>query len=212
MDGPDLRAWRHEPLTRGHAERLLPALVALLAEAGWTWQDVELVAVTLGPGNFTGLRAGIAVARGLALAQGCRLLGVGTLETVAQGAMARATRSALPIQVVMDARRDEFYVQRFSPALDPLTPAEVVSGPTLAASLVEPCLLVGDAGSWVRDRVACPHDMVEGGADARYLAYAARRRLAGGELPVAGTALRPLYLRPPDARMSAGASLVAAIR
>ena len=152
MDGPDLRAWRHEPLTRGHAERLLPVLVEILAEAGWAWRDLELVAVTLGPGNFTGLRAGLAVARGLALAQGCPLFGVGTLETVAQGATALAERQALPIQVVMDARRDELYAQRFSAALDPLTPAEVVGGASFAAGLAEPCLLAGDAASWVRDR------------------------------------------------------------
>lgn len=212
MDGSDLRAWRHEPLTRGHAERLLPVLLEILAEAGWAWHDIELVAVTLGPGNFTGLRAGIAVARGLALAQGCPLFGIGTLETVAQRAMAGAKRSALPIQVVMDARREELYAQRFSPALDPLTCAEVVSAPTFASSLAESCRLAGDAASWVLDRTGSRHDVVEGGPDARYLAQAARRRLAGGELPVAGTALRPLYVRLPDARVSAGASLVAALR
>ena len=82
----------------------------------------------------------------------------------------------------------------------------------LAASLDAPCLLVGDAASGLRDRARRVDGVVEGGPDARYLAQAARRRLAGGELPVAGTALRPIYLRPPDARVSAGASLVAALR
>ncbi len=212
MDGPDLRAWRHELLTRGHAERLLPVLAEILAEAGWAWRDLQLVAVTLGPGNFTGLRAGIAVARALALAHACPLVGVGTLETVAQGSMAAAAAAGLPIQVVMDARRDELYTQRFSPGLDPVTSPEVMSTAEVVAGLNAPCLLVGDAASGVRDRAGQADGVVEGGPDARYLAQAARRRLAGGELPVAGTALRPIYLRPPDARVSAGASLVAALR
>ena len=53
-----------------------------MAEAGWAWRDLELVAVTVGPGTFTGLRAGIAVARALGLALDCPALGVGTLEIV----------------------------------------------------------------------------------------------------------------------------------
>jgi tRNA threonylcarbamoyladenosine biosynthesis protein TsaB len=213
VEGEDLRAWRREELARGHAERLLPLLREVMAEAGWSWRELGLLAVTVGPGNFTGLRAGISVARALGLALGCPALGPGTLEAIAQGAAALAPDNARPIVAVADARREEVYAQRFSSRLDPLGPPVLVPRDQfLAGSPREPCLLAGDAAGWARDRRGVAGDgAVEAGPDARYVAAAARRRLAGGEAPGAATALRPVYVRPPDARASAGASLVTAV-
>ena len=76
---------------RGQAEHILPLLVdAVLADAGWSWAELDLLAVTVGPGSFTGIRTGVALARALALALGLTGLGVGTLETLAEAAGPRA--------------------------------------------------------------------------------------------------------------------------
>ena len=76
-------AARSEAMARGHAEALMPMVQAVMAEARIAWADLELVAVTNGPGSFTGLRTGLAAARGIALAQGIPVAGVTTLEAVA---------------------------------------------------------------------------------------------------------------------------------
>jgi tRNA threonylcarbamoyladenosine biosynthesis protein TsaB len=220
--GPSLSAAAHEgdrfvhrfeALARGHAERLLPLLREVLAEAGWRWQDVGVVAVTLGPGNFTGLRAGIAVARALRLALGCPALGVGTLELIARGAAAQAGRRDLPILAALDARRGEVYAQRFAADLAPLAPPALLAREAFLATLDgEACVIGGDVAPWLPAAFRTVHEVVESGPDARYLVQAARQRLASGADRAPDTVLRPLYIRPPDARPSAGASLVAAAR
>jgi tRNA threonylcarbamoyladenosine biosynthesis protein TsaB len=208
--GSEPAAYRFEPLARGHAERILPLLGEVLAEAGWSWRDVGLVAVTVGPGNFTGLRAGIAVARALALALDIPTLGLGTLETVAEAAAPRSARPDLPLLVALDARRDELYAQGFAPDLAPEGPAELLPRADVLARLARrPCRLAGDALTLVAGAGSVA-ETLEAGPDALALARLAWRRLAAGASPVPGTALRPLYIRPPDARPGAGASLLVA--
>jgi tRNA threonylcarbamoyladenosine biosynthesis protein TsaB len=200
-------AARHEALDRGHAERLLPMLEEVMAAAAWSWRDLDLVVVTVGPGNFTGLRAGIAAARALALALERPVLAVGTLELAAESALDLS--DARPIQVILDARRSEVYAQRFSAALVPLDEPVLLSLDQVFAAWLPGWRLVGDAVPGLDERWG-GHAMTETRLDARNLVRAAHRRLAGGAEPVPGTALRPLYLRPPDARANAGASLLAA--
>lgn len=76
---------RAEPMERGHAERLMPMLAELLDAAGATWADLSAVAVCTGPGSFTGIRVGVAAARGIALGRAIPALGVGRLEALAHG-------------------------------------------------------------------------------------------------------------------------------
>lgn len=204
-----MRAWRHEPIGRGQAERLLPLLREIMAEAGWAWGDLGLVAVATGPGTFTGLRAGISVARALGLALGCPVLGVGTLEVVAAAAMASRPEFARPWIVAIDARRDEVYTQRFAADLSPLGPPALVALQELQVD--KAFILAGDASVWARLDQGATQEIVEARPDARYLAHVAWRCVRQGAVPVAGVAPRPLYIRPPDARISAGASLVAAV-
>jgi tRNA threonylcarbamoyladenosine biosynthesis protein TsaB len=205
-----LLAARRETLTRGHGERLLPLLREVLDLAAWSWRDVELIVVTEGPGNFTGLRAGIAVARGLALALGCPAMGIGTLELAAEAAASAEPGNRLPIQVVLDARRGEAYTQRFAWDLAPLTDPMLAPLVLAAADRPGPCLLVGDGATGLPVEAGHDDRVIEMGLDARYLARAAWRRLAGGAVAGPGTLLRPVYLRQPDARIGAGASLLAA--
>jgi tRNA threonylcarbamoyladenosine biosynthesis protein TsaB len=139
---------RHEEMAKGQAERLLPLLEELLAEAGLAWRDLTTLAVGTGPGNFTGVRISVAAARGLALSLGIPAIGVTRLEALAYGL-------PRPVTVIEDARRDEAYVQMFTaqgaePALlcpiGDLVPngAVIGSGAALIGreALLAPCTLV----------------------------------------------------------------------
>ncbi|HRO10559.1 tRNA (adenosine(37)-N6)-threonylcarbamoyltransferase complex dimerization subunit type 1 TsaB [Amaricoccus sp.] len=81
--GDALLARRVEPMDRGQAERLLPMLEELLAEAGVAWPDLDGIGVVTGPGNFTGVRLAVAAARGLALSLGIPAVGVSVFEALA---------------------------------------------------------------------------------------------------------------------------------
>ncbi len=78
--GPDGMASRTEPMAKGQAERLMPLLEELMAEEGFGWGDLDAIAVGIGPGNFTGIRIGVAAARGLALGLGIPAIGVSAFE------------------------------------------------------------------------------------------------------------------------------------
>jgi len=107
-----------EDMTTGQAERLFPALDELLARAGVGYADLTRIAVTTGPGSFTGLRIGLSAARGLGLALGIPVLGIPSLLALSLGA------GCHPLAVLLDARRDEAYVQTFSgPAIAIRPPA-----------------------------------------------------------------------------------------
>ncbi|HTJ56712.1 MAG TPA: tRNA (adenosine(37)-N6)-threonylcarbamoyltransferase complex dimerization subunit type 1 TsaB [Devosiaceae bacterium] len=98
-----------DELAQGHAELLFPRLAALLERNGLGYADLDRIAVTTGPGSFTGLRIGLSAARGLALAREIPVLGVPTLL-----AISLAAPPGMPVAVLLDARRDEAYFQAFS--------------------------------------------------------------------------------------------------
>ncbi len=97
-----------EDMPQGQAERIFPAIDELLGRGGLTYKDLRRIAVTTGPGSFTGLRIGLSAARGLGLALGVPVVGVPSLLAL-----------SLPVTcahaaVLLDARRDEAYFQAFS--------------------------------------------------------------------------------------------------
>ena len=110
-----------EALAQGHAERLFPCLDALLAEAGLAYGDLDRVAVTTGPGSFTGLRIGLSAARGLGLALDIPVLGIPGLLAVSLSAPAG------PVAVLLDARRGEAYLQLFSAPGIPAAPPALLA-------------------------------------------------------------------------------------
>ena len=107
--GDTVLAARAEDMAKGQAERLMPLLEELLAEAGLGWHDLDAIGVGTGPGNFTGVRISVAAARGLALGLGIPAVGVTALEAAAHGL-------PRPLVVAEDARRGEVYCQSFTPA------------------------------------------------------------------------------------------------
>lgn len=97
-----------DDIAKGHAEILFDRLATLLVRNGLTHADVERIAVTTGPGSFTGLRIGLSAARGLGLARNLPVLGIPSLLALSLGA------AAGPVTVLLDARRGEAYFQAFS--------------------------------------------------------------------------------------------------
>lgn len=104
-----LIATRHRPLIHGHAEALLPLIEATLAEAGLRARDMTRIAVTTGPGHFTGLRAGIAAAQGLIVATGAAAVGIDCFSAVA-AAMPPAEPDERRL-IAFDSKRAEAFVR-----------------------------------------------------------------------------------------------------
>ena len=108
LDGDKVLAVRCEPMERGHQERLAGIVRDTMAEAGIGFASLNRIGVTVGPGSFTGLRVGLAFAKGLALALDIPCVGVGTLEALAASVAAPGLVGA-----VIDARRGQVYLQVF---------------------------------------------------------------------------------------------------
>ncbi|MGI9405572.1 MAG: tRNA (adenosine(37)-N6)-threonylcarbamoyltransferase complex dimerization subunit type 1 TsaB [Hyphomicrobiaceae bacterium] len=200
---------RHEPMQRGHAEALLLMIEDVLKESGCDVADLNRIAVTHGPGTFTGVRVGIAAARALALATGCELVGVGSLEAIAGVAVdTGAVEKSGSFAVVLDARREQVYLQTFSVVrgqVDPIMPQPVICHPDDAGKHLHTgdITLVGSGGPLVTlpdDAVAtCVARDIQ--PDARAVSRLAATRESGNET------VTPLYLRPPDAKPQTGFAL-----
>jgi tRNA threonylcarbamoyladenosine biosynthesis protein TsaB len=187
--------------TTDQADRLVELIDAALRAAALDYDAVDIIAVNRGPGSFTGVRAGVAAARGLALAAARPVLAMNTLEVLA-AALGRQPSGT--IVAALDARRGQVYVQTFDHRLGALSAPQAIvpEGLTFAAA-APPLRLVGNGGALVR--AALPHDgpvlSESAEPDALHVARRALSRLAAGERPVAGGAVQPLYLRAPDARL-----------
>lgn len=177
----------------------MPMIAAVLDEAGLGWPEISLIGVTVGPGTFTGIRIGLAAARGLALAAHLPIAGIGTCEALAHGVAAEERRGRT-LLVVVDSKRADLFVQAFDERLVPLGPPAGMA-PVKALDLAPgPLLLAGDAAERL---VALRPDAVLSSApvhpDARIVArLAAVRHAAGTALPA-----EPIYLRPPDVTLPA---------
>jgi tRNA threonylcarbamoyladenosine biosynthesis protein TsaB len=107
-DGKVLVELQLDPRQRS-AQSLAPTIKSVLAEVGWQPREIGLLAVTVGPGSFTGLRVGVATAKVLAYAAGAEVLGIGTLEVIA----AAAPDEVPAVSVAVDAQRGDVVAQGF---------------------------------------------------------------------------------------------------
>ena len=136
---------RFELREGGHAERLMPMIAEVMEEAGLAFADLERIAVTVGPGTFTGVRGGVAAARGLALASGVAVVGATSLAVMAHGAdELLGPRNEQLLAVAVDARRGMVYLQLFADAQD-RTSQPLLLAPEEVAALVgaKPVTVVG---------------------------------------------------------------------
>ena len=193
------------PMVRGHAEALIPLIARVLEKAGLDFVSLDRIAVTTGPGSFTGLRVGIAAARGIALAAGKPAVGLSTLAAYAAPLI--AADDTQPVVAAIDARHDHVYLQVFGPGgrtivaprLAPLREAlrvAVGGAPRLigtAAALLAAAWPAGEPAPSLIDPRRAPD-----------IDWVARLGAAAVET---GLAPKPLYLRAPDAQPQNAARL-----
>ena len=190
---------RSAPMARGQAEVLVPLAQEVLAEAGAGFGDLDRIAVTVGPGAFTGLRIALAAARGIAVARDLPVVGITSFDAIAHG-VPEAERAGRPLLVAVDSRRAEPFLQLYDAALAPLgEPAmpdpAAIPGWLDALCPPGPLLLAGDAAAalvpLLAGRVGLEVAAGDGLPDAAVVAALGAARPTG--LPA-----EPFYLRPPD--------------
>jgi tRNA threonylcarbamoyladenosine biosynthesis protein TsaB len=197
----DMLAALSEPMTRGHQERLAPLVQEVMAKAGLAFAEIDRIGVTVGPGSFTGLRVGLAFAKGLGLALARPCIGVGALEALAASDPGPGLTAA-----VIDAKRGQVYLQVFQDGAPVMAP-DVLPVEIAAARLAEfwaggVARLVGP-GAGLLDGVLTGAEIHERAAPDPV----AVARLAASRPP--GVPARPLYLRAPDAKLPGGLDLPA---
>lgn len=189
------------PMKRGHAEALMPLIARVMAQFGAGFEALDRIAVTVGPGSFTGLRVGISAARGLALAAGKEVVGLTTLTAYAAPQVSAPHDE--PILAVIDARHDHVYCQLVSGRGETLVePAVTPIDETFGAARYGRLRLVGNAAQILADRWPAhldPPALVDAqpAPDIEWVAW-------GGALADPESALpKPFYLRAPDAKPKA---------
>jgi tRNA threonylcarbamoyl adenosine modification protein YeaZ len=188
---------RSLPMMRGHAEALMPLIAAVMSAANTEFAEIDRIAVTVGPGSFTGLRVGVAAARGIALATGKPAVGLTTLAALAAPFFEADERTAL--LTVVDARHDQVYMQLFGPGGRSLIAPRLASmREAIRAAMASPTRIVGNAAKLVGD--AWPdHERrppLVSAVRAPDVAWVARLGAATDDLT---TPVRPFYLRQADA-------------
>jgi tRNA threonylcarbamoyladenosine biosynthesis protein TsaB len=200
LDTERADATAHESLAmqRGHAEALMPLIKRVMERAGFAFADLDRIAVTTGPGSFTGLRVGIAAARGLRLAAAKPVVGLTTLAAYAAPFI--AADDTLPVVAAIDARHNHVYLQVFGPGGRSIVAPRVASmREALRASAIGTPRLTGTAANLLAaawpSAERPPSAVVQSAApDIDWVA-----RL-GAAASATGVAPKPLYLRPPDAQ------------
>jgi len=204
---------RFEELERGHAEALMPMIAEILEEAGIGYGDINRIAVTTGPGTFTGVRVGIAAARGLALATGAELVGSTSLAVMAGSAIKASQKDIQHAAIATDARRGEVYFALYETGGRCIHEPAALA-PHAAVALLpshETTLLAGSGAAFLVNAMKSAestqehfwpapimHDLQP---DAAVLCHMAL------ELSPSVNPVSPLYLRAPDAKPQTGAAL-----
>jgi tRNA threonylcarbamoyladenosine biosynthesis protein TsaB len=196
---------------QSHSQQLLPAIDRLLQQAGIDWPQIDGIAVSLGPGSFTGLRIGLSTAKGLAMAAAKPLLGVPSLDALAN----QGKGQGLPICALIDARKKEvyaaFYRENSAGEMERESDYLALTPAALAERITEPTFLLGSGVELYRERLTEQlGDRARIADPTRFFARAASvGQLAMAKFlkqdflsPDAG----PLYVRASDAELQLGTS------
>jgi tRNA threonylcarbamoyladenosine biosynthesis protein TsaB len=197
-DAGQLIAHESQPMKRGHAEALMPLIARVMKASGVAFTSLDRIAVTTGPGSFTGLRVGLSAARGIALAAAKPVVGLTTLTAYAAPFV--GANSAHPILCAVDARHDHVYFQVVSGDGGSLVKPKVAPiEEALQASRFGAPHLVGNAAKILADR--WPSDApapikvdVQPAPDINWVAW------VGAAVDPETAPARPYYLRAPDAK------------
>jgi tRNA threonylcarbamoyladenosine biosynthesis protein TsaB len=194
-------------MMHGHAEALLPMTDDIMSAIGLSASALDCVAVTTGPGSFTGIRVGIAAARGIAFAGRLPLIGISRFEAVAEAVPATMLGDRA-LLVALESRRADLYVQLFDAARRPLSEPAAYLPQTLASAIPSAqgsaIVLVGDAAALAAAALAEHYEIATVAAGlipAVGALSAALHRWRRGER---GGEVRPLYLRAPDVTVPGG--------
>jgi tRNA threonylcarbamoyladenosine biosynthesis protein TsaB len=197
-DASKIVAQESQPMKRGHAEALMPLLARVMKVSGVAFASLDRIAVTTGPGSFTGLRVGLSAARGIALAAGKPVVGLTTLTAYAAPIVTE--NGAHPIISAIDARHDHVYFQVVGGDGSSLIRPQVAPiAEALAASKFGAPHLVGNAanilaGRWPADAPPPFRIDPQTAPDIAWVAW-----LGAAVSPEMAPA-RPYYLRAPDAK------------
>lgn len=189
-----------------HSRRLLSSIEWLMGEIDLSWEDLGGIVVNLGPGSFTGLRIGLASAKGLAMAANLPLYGVSSLEILAS-----RVSSDKPICACLDARKKEVYSAFFKwqdGQLVQITENAVWPATKMVESLREPTVIVGD-GTINYSEAFEGHELARLAPAALHITSAEALGLCGGTQKAQGNALdlaasAPIYVRASDAELNLG--------
>jgi tRNA threonylcarbamoyladenosine biosynthesis protein TsaB len=187
-----------QPMQRGHAEALMPLIARVMDGAAIEFRELDRIAVTTGPGSFTGLRVGISAARGIALAAGKPAIGLTTLAAFAAPHIAED--DTLPVVAAIDARHNNVYLQVFGPRGRTVVAPKVASlREAVRAAQTDPARIVGSAAqliaaAWPKTEPLPPTFDQRGAPDISWIARLAAAADEGHGSP------KPLYLRAPDAK------------
>jgi len=194
---PGLHARESVPMVRGHAEALMPLIARVMDAAELEFSELDRIAVTTGPGSFTGLRVGIAAARGIALAAAKPSVGLSTLTAYAAPLIAKD--DSIPVLAVIDARHEQVYLQVFGVGGRMLLSPRIGSiQEALRVLPLGPVRIVGSAASviaaaWPANLPAPALVETHPAPDIDWVA-----RLGAAAVGLAPP--KPLYLRAPDAQ------------
>jgi len=192
VDGTDVRrlGLRSESMVKGHSERIAGFARDAMAEAGRGFDALDRIGVTTGPGSFTGLRVGLAFAKGLAAALDRPLVGISTLD-----ALAASVEAAPAVAALIDARRGQVYARiwREGAADGPAGALTLAAAAERIAGMGAGAVLVGSGAALFADLASGPGLRPLDGPAPEALA-----RLAAAADPALAPAT-PLYLRAPDA-------------
>jgi tRNA threonylcarbamoyladenosine biosynthesis protein TsaB len=195
--------------TLTHSKRLLSSVNQLMVEAQLDWENIDAIAVSLGPGSFTGLRIGLSTAKGLAFASSIPLIGISSLEAMA----CQFSYVSCQICPVIDARKKEVYASLFhatqNGTLSRRTGDMVLAPDKLASEINEPTLLIGDGaelyGDLFREHlgpnaiIPPPHFSFPRAVNVGYLALP----LWDKQQFLDPASAVPIYIRPSDAEIHA---------
>ena len=192
-------------MLRGHAEAIMPLIARVMDAGRCEFHDLDRIAVTVGPGSFTGLRVGISAARGIALAAGKPAVGLTTLEAYAAPFIAHDAETA--VAVAIDARHQHVYLQIFDPGGRSLAAPRIasVSDAARAAAANGPVRIVGTgatmlASAWPSGQ---PAPALVEDRRAPDIVWVGRLAVAANHT----SEPKPLYLRAPDAQPQDAARL-----